>query len=161
VRRPNPAYCLNHDETASERTCADCRCAFCAACVVTLQGRTLCGPCKNFRVRGLNRPSRLAPLALIAFLLALVSGPVAFILSLIAVGTQATGSLAGAVFLCGIALALPAVALVLGGLALREIENRPNVGGRSLAASGAAAGLAGVVLALGIAVLMIAKQWQG
>jgi hypothetical protein len=81
ARRPNPAYCLNHDETPKEKTCDACRCSFCSACVVTLQGQTLCGPCKNFRVRGLNRPARMAPLAIIAFVLALVCAPVTLFLT--------------------------------------------------------------------------------
>jgi hypothetical protein len=44
-RKVNPAYCFNHDETPSEKTCADCQVAFCAACVVELNGQAVCGPC--------------------------------------------------------------------------------------------------------------------
>src|SRR5438067_2476487 len=36
ARRVNPAYCLNHDETASTQTSADCRMPLCEACVITL-----------------------------------------------------------------------------------------------------------------------------
>jgi hypothetical protein len=162
VRRPNPAYCLNHDEAASERTCDDCRCSFCAACVVTLQGKTLCGPCKNFRVRGLNRPARFSAMAIVAFVVAAVGGPVAFFLTLMAVGMQAqTGNVGGAVGVCVLALALPAASLVLGWLALRDIETKPNVAGRSLAASGAVASLTGFLYTLTLAILMVAKQFSG
>src|SRR5438874_9786727 len=51
AERRDRGYCLNHPDTASEQTCADCGEGFCADCVVTLQGEVLCGPCKNFRIR--------------------------------------------------------------------------------------------------------------
>ncbi len=162
VRRPNPHYCLNHDDVASEQTCADCRGSFCAACVVTLQGRTLCGPCKNFRVRGINRPTHVSAMAIVSFVVALVSGPVSVILGFMAVGMHVTSdSVGGGVLLCLLALALPGVALVLAWLALREIETKPRVGGRALAASGATTALAGVLWAVGIATMMIVRQVQG
>jgi hypothetical protein len=108
-RRPNPKYCLNHDETASEHTCDACRCRFCAACVVTLQGQTLCGPCKNFRIRGLSRPARPSALGIVALVVALVSGPVTFFLTLVAMFLQASGagSTAGGVVLCVVCMLLP------------------------------------------------------
>jgi hypothetical protein len=159
-RRPNPAYCLNHDETASEQTCDDCRCAFCAACLVRLQGRTLCGPCKNFRVRALNRPSRSSPLAIVALVVALVTSPVAFVITLMAIGLQVQGGpVPGVALLCLAGLALPAGALVLACVALRRVETRPGVGGRSLAAGGAVAALAGSLWALTAGVVLVTKQW--
>jgi hypothetical protein len=101
-------------------------------------------------------------MAIVAFVVAVVGGPVAFFLSLMAIGMQATGSsVAGAVSLCIVAVALPTAALALGWLALREMEIRPHLGGRSLAASGAAASLAGLLYALTLALLIIAKQNQG
>jgi hypothetical protein len=162
VRRPNPAFCLNHDETASEHTCVACRARFCSACVVTLQGQTLCGPCKNFRIRGLGRPARMAPLALVALIVALVAGPVSFFLTMMAIGLQATpeGSVAGAVVVSLFAAALPAGTLVLGGFALRQIETTPQTGGRSLAMTGATTSLVGMLWSLTIAVLIVYKQFQ-
>jgi hypothetical protein len=53
------------------------------------------------------------------------------------------------------------VALALGWLALREIETRPHVGGRALAATGAVASLASVLYALTLAILILAKQGPG
>jgi hypothetical protein len=161
ARRPNPAYCLNHDDDASEQTCADCRCSFCSACVVSLQGRTLCGPCKNFRVRGINRPAQVSAMAIVSFVVALVSGPVSFIVGLMAVGANAENNSALGVLLCLLALALPGVALALAWLALRDIETRAQVGGRALAATGATTALAGVLWAVGIATMMITRQIQG
>jgi len=163
LRRINPAFCLNHDETASEQTCAACRQRFCSSCVVTLRGETLCGPCKNFKVRGLHRPSRVAPLAVVATVIALVSGPTTLILTVMALGWHHTGEggNAGPVFLCVLGLVLPAAGLALGGLALREIETKPNVGGRSLALTGASAGLVGVLWGLTMAGLFVVKHLQG
>jgi hypothetical protein len=161
-RKPDPAFCHNHQEVRSEAGCDDCRCRFCAACVVRLQGRTLCGPCKNFRIRGLNRPSRVSGLAIAALVFSLVSGPVTFVLTFAAVGVHANGgSGAGVVFLCVLGLALPACGLVLAWLALRQVETRPGLGGRSLAAGGAAAGLAGALWAVMVAFALAAKGWHG
>jgi hypothetical protein len=162
-RRPNPAYCLNHDETPKEAICDACHSSFCAACVVTLQGKTLCGPCKNFRVRGRNRPTSVSALSIVSLVLSLVSAPVAALLALSAVGVQIAGE--GGVFMgevmCFLGLLLPIAGLVLGWAALRQIESKPNLGGRSLAITGATTGLAGALLCLAIAVLTIVKQWQG
>src|SRR6516165_12485880 len=33
-RRPDPAYCLNHEETPKEAICDACHSSFCSACVV-------------------------------------------------------------------------------------------------------------------------------
>jgi hypothetical protein len=156
-RRPDPSLCLNHD-TPSEKICDDCRCHFCSACVVRLQERTLCGPCKNFRIRGLHRHGRTSPLSIIALIVALIGGPVCFVLTMMAVGMQVqTDSRPGPVGFCLVALILPAAGLVLGSLALRDVETGNNVGGRSLAATGTAAGLAGVIWTFSVAVLILAK----
>jgi hypothetical protein len=161
-RKVNPAYCFNHDETPSEKTCADCRVAFCPACVVELQGRPVCGPCKNFRLRGLSRPARLAPLAVIALVVALASGPVAFCLPTIAVSWQVNGGPAVVTVVVSlVGMAFPVLALGLAWKALREIETKPHLGGRSLAMTGAATGLVGVLWSATVAALMIAKQFQG
>jgi hypothetical protein len=163
-RRLNPAYCLNHDETPKQATCDACHCPFCSACVVTLQGRTLCGPCKNFHVRGLNRPGSVSALALVALVLSLVGGPVAALLAFVAISAQPAAS-GGAVFvavvICFIAVLLPIAGAIVGWLGLRQIESKPNMIGRSLAMTGATTGLAAALLGVAIAVLSIAKQWQG
>jgi hypothetical protein len=161
-RRPDPAFCLNHDETPRAATCDACRASFCSACVVTLQGQTLCGPCKNFRVRGLHRPGRMAPLALVSLVLSLVSGPAATLLAITAIGVQATeGGVVVAELICVIGVLLPVASLILGWAAVRQIEGRPNMVGRSLAVTGVTAGLAGAMLCLSVAVMSVVKQWQG
>jgi hypothetical protein len=155
VRRPNPAYCLNHDDVPSEETCDDCRAAFCSACVVKLQGKTLCGPCKNFRIRGISRPARVAPLAVLAFILAAVSGPVTFVITLMGLGMGKQGALAPGVLLCLIGLALPVAALALSGMALRAIETTPHAGGRGLATTGMTTALVDLVWGLAVAVVIL------
>jgi hypothetical protein len=162
-RRIHPGYCLNHEETPKEATCDACHCSFCSACVVTLQGQTLCGPCKNFRIGGVNRPARLSSLALVAFILGLVSILVSMFLTFMALGAtmQPTAGLVLAIFCCLIALVFAGGELVLGWLAARQIERQPALGGRALAMTGVTAGLTGVVWALAIAVFSIARQMQG
>jgi hypothetical protein len=159
-RRINAGYCLNHEDDPSTATCEACRCPFCSACVVTLQGATLCGPCKNFRVRGLHRRARVGPLAIAALVLSLLSGPVTVVLDLMAIGTRAVGNpLAFALLLSLVALLMPAGALALSWAALRQIETTPHQGGRAMAATGAVAGLAGVLCSLSIAVMIVVKHY--
>jgi hypothetical protein len=159
-RRPNPNYCLNHEETAKEATCSDCRASFCSACVVELQGQTLCGPCKNFRFGALNRPARLPALALTAFVLALVSTVISLILNFMAIGftTLMEAGLAASLISCTVALFFAVGELILSGLALRQIDRQPALGGRGLAMTGAMAGLTGIVWAFSIAAFLIARQ---
>ena len=90
-RQPDPNYCLNHlDRDASQR-CVDCECSFCGACVVTLEGNTLCAPCKNMRIRREQQGPKLAPTATLALVLSLLGGPLGFCLSMVGVSSQANG----------------------------------------------------------------------
>jgi hypothetical protein len=160
-RRPDPNFCLNHDETAAQHTCDGCRARFCPACVVTLQGKTLCGPCKNFRVRGLHRPGRASPLAIVALVLGLVGGAISFVLGMAGAQTSAGGSTALGVALCVLGQVLPAAALVVSRYALRDVETRANVRGRSLAVTGLTTALVGVMWCASVAGLVLLKQWVG
>jgi hypothetical protein len=160
-RRPvapprDPSRCLNHEDAPAQGTCAACGEAFCASCVVELQGETLCGPCKNYRLGQLQRSPQLSPLALVALLLGLLSAPVGFCLTIIPLGMPQ--ALSAGTLGCGlIGLILPAVALVLGLLALRDIEADPRVGGRALALTGTMAGALGVLWCLTVVLLMAGK----
>jgi hypothetical protein len=161
-RKINPAYCYNHDETPSEKTCVDCQVAFCPACVVELRGQPVCGPCKNFRLRGLSRPARLAPLAVITLVVALASGPVSFCLPTMAAGWQVNGgAVVATVVVSLMGMAFPVIALWLAWKALAELETTPHLAGRSLVMTGAVTGLVGVLWSATVAALMIAKQFQG
>jgi hypothetical protein len=156
-RRINAKYCLNHDETPTEHTCAQCRMPFCSKCVLTLQGEVLCGPCKNFKVRGMQRPSRLTPLSIVAVVVGMVSGPVSFCLTLIGIGMHAQGAGIVTVFFGVVALLLPAGGLVMSFWALNEIENKPRVGGRMLAMTGTVASLVGALWSVTIIMVLIMK----
>lgn len=48
------ATCINHPDTSAHANCAHCLKAFCANCLVELQGRTLCGNCKNSVARAVQ-----------------------------------------------------------------------------------------------------------
>jgi hypothetical protein len=144
VRRPNrrrrtvqkrdPARCFNHESVPSRAKCADCGEAFCEGCVVTVQDRALCGPCKNFHVRTLQRPAEVSAQAIIAFVIALVSGPPAFCLTWLPQTPEFHQGISPVSVACGaLALIGPFVALGLGAWALRNIEGKPNAGGQSLA----------------------------
>src|SRR4051812_16952701 len=80
-RRVRANLCFNHDEDPSTDTCAACKLPFCGNCLVSIQGRPLCGPCKNFQIAGQGRTTRVLPLAVLALVISLVSGPVVMILS--------------------------------------------------------------------------------
>jgi hypothetical protein len=159
-RRVNPKFCLNHDESASEHTCAQCHLPFCSKCVLTLQGETLCGPCKNFKVRGMQRPSRVSALATVAAVVAMVSGPVSFCLTMLGAGTQSQGGGVGAVLFSIVGLLPPVGALALSLWALNDIESKPRTSGRALAMTGFGAGLIGILWAATVTMLMLLKSIQ-
>ncbi len=123
----------------------------------------MCGPCKNFRARERTRPPRLAALAIVAFVLALVSTLASLLLTFFAVGLEMglERGIFAALFLCSIALLLAAGELVIGWLALWQIDRQPALAGRALAMTGAMAGTAGIVWSLAVAVFSIVKEFQG
>ena len=53
----------------AERTCESCAERFCSHCLVTFQGKLLCGPCKNAVIKALDEPPRISVLAIWAALL--------------------------------------------------------------------------------------------
>ncbi len=122
--RPNPDFCLNHETVRSQMTCADCKEAFCSACVVELEGETLCGPCKNYRVRSWQQPPRVSGYALSSVILALAG----------VLGALLAGPSGPALWL--FALLPQAAAMILGGLGLRAVERNAELGGRALALTG-------------------------
>jgi hypothetical protein len=137
--RPDPAYCLNHDTVPSQHKCPDCGESFCADCVLTLQGATLCGPCKNYRVRRLLRPPRMSGFALASVLVAMLTGPLVLCLA-------ALGDPSRMLALILILLVPQIAAFLLGAMGLRTTETDPQRSGRSLAITGmVTAGVACVV----------------
>jgi hypothetical protein len=130
----DPSFCLNHQDRPRQETCADCGESFCANCVITFEGKTLCAPCKNFRVRSMQRPSQFSVYALFSLLLGLVTGPIGlFCVGMSTATRSSVPSFAG--------LVLPILAIFLGAKALRDIETQPNRTGRSIAISGMVCGI--------------------
>jgi hypothetical protein len=138
-RRRDPRFCLNHEETAMHKKCADCLDAFCTDCLVEFRGQTLCGPCKNFRARLLQRPPQVSGKALAAVLVGMLCLPLPLLLRLVVSDTDTT-------WLPLLALLPQLLALGLGVLALRETEINARVGGRSLAMTGVVTGAVTVVI---------------
>jgi hypothetical protein len=139
--KPDPHFCLNHEERPSRHKCADCQEAFCDDCVVVLREAVLCGPCKNFRMRLEQRPSELSGKALFAMFLGLISVPLAFVLFSLTISPW-----------IGLASVVPqGLAMLLGVGALRDTEKDPRKSGRALAVSG--------VLTAGLALAMTGVLW--
>jgi hypothetical protein len=111
----------------------------------------------------LSRPVRLSPLAVVAFVLALIGTLVCLFLCLLAIGLaiRMESGLVGSVFCCAIALFFAGGELIVSAMALREMDRQPALGGRGLAMSGAVAGLTGVVWAVALTVFIVVRQVQG
>ena len=71
------------------------------------------------------------------------------------------GTQAWAVLLSVVGLVLPVGGLVVSWLALREIETKPNLGGRSLAMTGATTSLVGALWCVTVAFLVVVRIAQG
>lgn len=128
-RPRDPNVCLNHVRRASQAACVDCKDGFCADCLVYVDAKPLCGPCKNRRVKTLHEPPPTSQLALMSVLLALFTGPLAFCLYPMGLNFQTQK-------LVIFALVPQCVALALGIWALRKIATTARLGGQAMALSG-------------------------
>jgi hypothetical protein len=128
--RRDPNYCLNHTSTAKSAICEDCGESFCAACVVTLEGATLCGPCKNLRVRTLELPPQASPTAMFSLLIALLTA------SILGFCLLPAGHFPGIGVLSLLTLLPQILALGLGIRALYLCQREPRIGGQGLAITG-------------------------
>jgi hypothetical protein len=110
-----------------------------------LKGSALCGPCKNQRLREINKPTSVSGKAVVGAVLALCFAPLAT--CLMPFGANGTTLVFFALALLG-----QAAAMLLGALALRDTEHNPRLSGKSLAIttllSGAMASLLTVYLML-------------
>ncbi len=129
-KRRDPNECLNHPDVVREAACVDCGASFCQDCLVYLQAKPLCGQCKNQRLRALHRELPTSQLALLSLLLALFTGPLAFILY--AMGVMGRGDTSKFPLL---GLVPQLIALALGVWALQRIEKNRALGGQALALS--------------------------
>jgi hypothetical protein len=147
LRQRDSAYCFNHQDLIQQQSCVDCRENFCADCVILFQGKVLCAPCKNFRIRKMHQPAALSLLALFSPILAITGGFVGFFMSAIAVQIGASA--------VGFASVLPQIAaLGLGLAAMRRIENDPLLKGRPLAMTGIVAAVIGAIMSCLITLIM-------
>lgn len=163
IKRANPAYCFNHDEENSQTLCEDCKLSFCDSCVVEFQARTLCGPCKNFRLRPRAVSGQLSSWAMIALVLGFVAGPLGFCLSTLPLTAylQGQGSVGLTILVCLFALIPSLVACWVGQRALRQFDREPLLLGRGLAFTGVLAGLSSGLWCLTVAGITLFKQAQG
>lgn len=144
--------CLNHPDRPKEQTCEACQEGFCPACVVRFQGQILCGACKNFRLRVLQRPSKVSGLAVASLVITFGLGVCGHCLVFAGAGARQPG-----VGMLGIVPQI--VALILGIMAVREVETKPRTTGRALAMTGLLA--AGVVfIELILLSLLVHQQLQ-
>ncbi len=125
LERRDPQFCLNHDDVARQAACADCGESFCGGCLVHLGEAALCGPCKNYRVKSLQRAVPPSNLSIVSMLLTLLSAPVA--LALLPLGRT------GFPLFPLLALVPQALGVGLALLALRDSAQDPQTPGRSLA----------------------------
>jgi hypothetical protein len=131
IRRRAPenrvqGQCFNHQDRQVVRKCDACGEGFCTDCLVLLKGETLCGPCKNYRLKQTDNPPALSTKATTGVILAIATAPVVLCL-------WPFGANAFAVLVAMLGLIAQLAAVVLGVLALRETEADPRIAGRSLA----------------------------
>jgi hypothetical protein len=147
---PDPAVCFNHETMPKREVCSDCALSFCADCVTVFRGQTVCGPCKNYQAKKLQRTPRISGLAASSVAVALMTAPALFIL-------MPLGRSIGGAWLMLLALVPHASAVALGLLALRRADADVRRGGRPQAIAGIViASLAAVVTA---AVTVTVHRW--
>ncbi len=127
----DPNVCLNHEARAKQKICADCGLSFCDDCVVAFRGQTLCGPCKNYETKLLQRPPKASALAL-------ASAAVAFAAGLLVLCMPWNKPMVLSVIAL-IALAVQALAFLAGLFAWKKTQSDPRFGGQGLAITGMAA----------------------
>jgi len=152
----DPAYCFNHTDVPSEQACQDCRERFCSACLIVVRGKTLCGPCKNYRLARIQGPPRTSGMAIVSLVLAIIGSPLSF--CLITLGRMNDLGTSGTALAWSVAgMLLPTIALLLAFLALGQIERTPRVSGRALALTGATTAAIGVVWSLTMLLVLAGK----
>jgi hypothetical protein len=151
VRPRDRNFCFNHQSLPVEKTCDSCAERFCAGCLVTFQGKTLCGPCKNARVRELDVPPKVSGLALTSALAGAALSIAAFCL-------LPLGSLFEVLPLIIFVVLLQIGTLGMGALALYHTEKSSLLRGRSLALTGIIAAAVGILLTVA-ATLYSYMQW--
>jgi hypothetical protein len=142
--RRDPNFCFNHPHAARSATCEDCGESFCTGCVVNLDGATLCGPCKNFRVRALEMAPRNSASATFSLLLAMFFGGLAAF-CLLPFGNSTAISILSLLILMPQLLAL---FLGVRALMLTQQEGETRLGGQAVAITGITTACVCIVLTL-------------
>lgn len=145
-------FCLNHPAAPTEHTCTDCGETFCSGCVVTFQGGVRCGPCKNFRVRAVQRPASISVMAILAPLVALGAGVLWLFVMLVVAGLPTKPGASAIAGTAIVGLFPQLLAFALGALALMKVESETKMSGRDMAITGM---VSAVVCAALIVVLML------
>jgi hypothetical protein len=146
----DPQFCFNHEHVSRHERCADCGESFCAACLVTFEGASLCGPCKNYRVKNLQRSLPPSNLSIVSLLVALATGAITVKLLM--------GGQTGFPWWSLVALLPQGVVVTLAILALREAEKDPKIGGRALALTGLVSAAVTIVL-IAVLTLYVPHLW--
>lgn len=118
--------CKNHPGVAAMDRCTGCAEAFCANCLVEIQGRRYCGSCKVLAVQGgappvVSQPTRTCKAATESLILSIVG-----------------------LICCGIIL--EPWALAKASNAKKEIDANPNLGGRGMATAAQVIAIIGLIL---------------
>jgi hypothetical protein len=160
IERRDPSLCFNHPDVPSVRTCAACGEHFCDNCVITLRDRTLCGPCKNFDVRTMQRSAGVSSLAIVSLCVGLISNPIAFCSTLAAMGAQTENS-AGMFVASLIGVVAPLAAVAAGVRALADIDKKPRLGGQAVAITGMVTGGVSLLWCLTLLLIVAVRAAQG
>jgi len=106
------SFCPNHPQTESVAECDGCQRPFCAACLVTLLGQRLCAECKEQRLATAIAPRpRNSAESIAALIVALIA----------AVPCQYAAPL------------VAPIAIYLGVMARRKLQERSGLGGHNMA----------------------------
>jgi serine/threonine protein kinase len=150
--------CFDHPDAPAAHRCAECGEAFCAACLVPLRGRWVCGPCKNHRVGVLERQPLTSLLAILTLVLGV--GGAAFDVCLTwgqldlpdllrSLKTPPPDGPVRPWVLALVGLCLPLLTLATGTASLYAVQRTPKLAGRGLVGIGfTAAGLAALLCLL-------------
>jgi len=145
----DPNFCFNHPDTALHARCSDCHEPFCKDCLVVLQGITLCGPCKNLRIRTMQTPARASGWAVASLIVALMS---CFFVCIVPVAGP-TGGL--------FVLVPQLAAFALGLMGLRDTETRAKVSGQWLALTGMITAVVFALITVAIMIMAPALDQRG
>ena len=132
TEKRDPDFCFNHQRRPKSEACAECEQGFCADCLVKVQGKLVCGPCKNFLARRSELPATATTIANASLIITLIAGPLMICFLLTSPGSTPMR------ILSWVSLLPQLLALGLGVWALRDAEKENKGGGQWAAITGVA-----------------------